>query len=117
LYEGAFILCARYILFFGIRVSLVEKNTVACSCVTYVSFVHFYADEGVIVKYSGSSLTSGVSAVGKTNALWKTGVRETVDRGHIHQNRIKLPMCSLNTADLVTFCRFVFTLKKLDIES
>lgn len=41
-----------------------KKNIVACSCITYVSFMHFYADEDIIVKYSSSSLTSGVSAVG-----------------------------------------------------
>jgi hypothetical protein len=67
LYEGTFILCAKYILFFGIRVSWVEQNAVACSCITYVSFMYFYAGEDVNVKYSHSSLTAGVSAVGKTN--------------------------------------------------
>ncbi|PNF16392.1 hypothetical protein B7P43_G10493 [Cryptotermes secundus] len=102
LYEGAFILCARYILFFGIRVSWVKKNIVACSCITYflhtyVSFIHFYAGD-IIVKCSSSSHTSRISTVGKTNALWGTMVG-----GHIHRNLIKLPMCSLNKSDLVTF--------------
>lgn len=40
LYEGTFTLCARYILFFGIRVSWVEKNIVACSCITY--YIHMF---------------------------------------------------------------------------
>jgi hypothetical protein len=50
LYGGAFILCAKYIMFFGIRVSWMETNTVACSCITYISFMHFYACEDMNIK-------------------------------------------------------------------
>jgi hypothetical protein len=50
LYEGAFVLCAKYVLFFGIRVSWVKTNAVECSCIAYVSFMYFYACEDMNVK-------------------------------------------------------------------
>lgn len=45
LYQEAFILCTKYILFFGIRVSWLKQNTVTYSYVTHTFFIQLFVIE------------------------------------------------------------------------